>query len=325
MSTEVDLARAAEVLGSARSVVIGAHVDPDGDAVGSVLGLLHILDEAGISAVPVLPTAAGLPGTYAFLPGADRFRHTAGVEPPEVFVALDSPSPQRLADGEALARSASTLVMIDHHPDADADADGAITVFDPSAAATGCLVWRLAEHLGVAPDADAATCLYTAVLTDTGRFSYSNTDASTFLLAARMVDAGAHPNDIYSAVYENRSAGAQALLARALGRITPANGGRVAYAWVTDADFVETGALPSEGENLIDHVRALGGVDAVFLVKLSGPTARINLRAKGPTDVGSIARALGGGGHRAAAGATIDGDLEAALSLLLPLLPGGGA
>lgn len=323
MSTEAGLAQAAATLRGAKSVVIAAHVDPDGDAVGSALGLLHILDQAGIAATPILPTTGELPRTYAFLPGADRFRHVGDVDTPDVFVALDSPDPRRLVDGEALARAAGTLIMIDHHP--DAVPGDAVAVLDPTAAATGCLVWRLAGHLGVEPGPEAATCLYTAVLTDTGRFSYSNTDASTLTLAARMVEAGAHPNDIYSAVYENRSAGAQALLARALSRISIANDGHVAYSWVTDADFAETGALQAEGENLIDHVRALGGVDAVFLVKANGGTARVNLRAKGSTDVGSIARSLGGGGHRAAAGVTMQGDLQTAVERLLPLLPGGAA
>lgn len=322
MSTGAGLARAAEALRGARSVVVGAHIDPDGDAVGSILGLMHVLDQVGIPVVPVLPSRAELPETYAFLPGVERFRHAEQIDIPAVFVSLDSPELRRLGDAQALAAAADTLIMIDHHPDASADT--AIAVLDASAAASGCLVWQLAEQLGIAPGAPAATCLYTAVLTDTGRFSYSNTDASTLILAARMVDAGAHPNDIYSAVYENRSLGAQALLARALGRITLANHGRVAYSWVTDEDYAETGALPPEGENLIDHVRALGGVDAVFLVKTNGMTSRVNLRAKGSADVGSVARTLGGGGHRAAAGATVEGDLGQVLSLLLPLLPGGG-
>jgi len=322
VSSGVGFAQVAEVLRGARSVVIGAHIDPDGDAIGSILGLMHILDEVGTKVTPILPSAASVPQTYAFLPGVDRFRHVDEVATPDVFVALDTPVTHRLADGESLARAAATLVMIDHHP--DAVAKDAIAVFDSSAAAAGCLVWQLATHLEVTPNAQAASCLYAAVLTDTGRFSYSNTDAATLILAAQMIDAGAHPNEIYRAIYENRSAGAQALIARVLSRITLVNEGRIAYAWVSQSDFAETGALPSEGENLIDHVRALGGVDAVFLVKKNGGAVRISLRAKGQTDVGSVARALGGGGHRPAAGVTIDGDLETALGRLLPLLPGGG-
>lgn len=321
MSLKDDLARAAAAISSARSIVVGAHIDPDGDAIGSILGLLHILDQAGFEAVPVLPTASPLPSTYAFLPGADRFVHADQVEAPQVFIALDTPAMHRLGDAEPLARAAETLVMIDHHP--DGVAGDAITVFDATAAATGSLIWDLSTHLGVSPGVQAATCLFTALFTDTGRFSYSNTTASTLVLAAQMVDAGAQPNDIYTAVYESRSIGAQALTARVLSRITLANGGRIAYSWITEADFEETNALPAEAENLIDHVRALGGVDAVFLVKTNGDTSRVSLRAKGGVDVGSVARALGGGGHRAAAGVTIDGDRETALSSVLPMLPGG--
>jgi len=254
-----DMQQAAQALLSARTVAIGSHVDPDGDAIGSTLGLLFALRQAGIEAIPVLPTTAPLPRTYTFLPGTDAYRHAEDLEAPDVFVSLDCPALRRLADSEPLARAAGTLIMVDHHPDAVAEGD--IAIFEPRAAATGCLVWQLADSLGVKPGAEAATCLYTALLTDTGRFSYSNTTAFTLRIAADMVDAGAHPNEIYSAVYENRSAGAQALLARTLGRTALANDGRVAYSWVTEADFAETGALPAEAENLIDHVRALGGVE----------------------------------------------------------------
>jgi phosphoesterase RecJ-like protein len=314
--------QAARALREATSVLIGAHVDPDGDAVGSTLGMMFVLESAGIGSAPVLPTDDPLPSTYAFLPGADRFILASDAAAPDVFVALDSPDPRRLVLAEPLARAARTLVMIDHHP--DASPGDAIAILDPEAAATGCLVWELARHLGVEPDSRTATCLYAALLTDTGRFSYSNTSAKTFRVAAEMVAAGAVPNDIYSAIYENRSAGAQALLSRALGRITFANGGRVAYSWVRDADFEETGARPAEGENLIDHVRALGGVEAVFLVKVNGDgKSRVSLRAKDSADVGSAARELGGGGHRAAAGVTLPGGLDDALAAVLPLLPGG--
>lgn len=322
MTLSGSFSRAARALREASSVLIGAHVDPDGDAVGSALGMMFVLESAGIPSVPVLPTGDPLPSTYAFLPGADRFIPAADAAVPDVFVALDSPDPRRLVLAEPLARAARTLIMIDHHP--DASSGGATAILDPEAAATGCLVWELARHLGVEPDERAATCLYTALLTDTGRFSYSNTTAETFRVAAEMVAAGAAPNEIYCAVYENRSAGAQALLSRALGRITFANDGRVAYSWVYDADFTETGARPAEGENLIDHVRALGGVEAVFMVKVNDDgKSRVSLRAKDSADVGSVARQLGGGGHRAAAGVTLPGGLDDALAAVLPLLPGG--
>ncbi len=309
------------VLRTATRVVIGAHVDPDGDAIGSSLGLAFALDSIGVPNSVVLGSGSACPSTYAFLPGAERLAAPAPVEGPYVFVALDSPDLRRLGQAADLARGAETLVMMDHHP--DALAEGHLNYVDSTAPATGAIVWELLPHLGATPDANVATCLYTAVLTDTGRFSYSNTSPETLRIAADIVDAGAHPHDIYTAVYENRSPGAQQLVGRTLERVTLANGGRVAYSWIDDSDFAVTGALPEEAENLIDFVRALGGVDVVFLAKVNGTTVRGSLRAKSDADVGAIARELGGGGHRAAAGFVFDGDLETCLERLLPLLPGG--
>ena len=311
----------AAALRSASRVTIGSHVDPDGDAMGSCLGLAHALDSIGIKCLLVLAEGASVPVTYEFLPGSDRFVAAATAEAPDVFVALDSPRTRRLGDSEAIALAAGVLVMIDHHP--DAVPEGSINYFDSSAAATGAIVWQLLPYLGVKPDTTIATCLYAALLTDTGRFSYSNTTPHTLRIAAEMTAAGAHPNDIYTAIYENRSPGAQRLVGLTLSRVTLANGGRVAYSWVTSDDFAAFDARPEEAENLIDFVRALGGVDAVLLAKVDDGTVKASLRAKGDLDVGSIARALGGGGHRAAAGFTHAGDMDSLLATVLPLLPGG--
>jgi phosphoesterase RecJ-like protein len=311
----------ASALRAAEHVVIGSHVDPDGDAIGSSLGLSFALDLIGVSNSVVLGSGSACPATYTFLPGSERLVAPQPLDGPYVFIALDSPDLRRLGQSADLARAATTLLTIDHHP--DALAEGSENIIDPAAAATGVLVWDLLPHLGVIPDARVATCLYAAILTDTGRFSYSNTTPETLRIAADMVDAGAHPHDIYTAVYENRSAGAQQLVGRTLERVRLANGGRVAYSWITEADFTDTGALPEESENLIDFVRALGGVDVVFLAKVNGSAVRCSLRSKSDADVGAVARILGGGGHRAAAGCTVEGGLEDLLERLLPLLPGG--
>lgn len=321
MTASAALEAAGAALRSASHVTIGAHVDPDGDAIGSSLGLAHALDTLGVPNTLICSSAVGCPSTYAFLPGSDRFVAASSIDAPDVFVALDSPDLGRMGDAAGPAAQARTLVVIDHHP--DAVAAGQINVLDADAAATAILIWRLLPHLGVLPDAKIATCLYAGLLTDSGRFSYSNTTAGTLRIAAEMVEAGAAPNEIYTAVYENRSAGAQQLVGRTLARVTLANGGRVAYSWIDGNDFAETGALPEEAENLIDYVRALGGVEAVILAKVNGDTVRASLRAKTSVDVGAVARAFGGGGHRAASGLTFEGDLQGLLARLLPMLPGG--
>ncbi len=315
------LADAARALKGAGSVVVCAHVHPDGDAVGSALGLVLALRELGIDAVPTLADGTAAPATYAFLPGHDLYRVASSLAAPEVFVALDSPSWARLADAEDLARRSATVVTLDHHP--DNTCYGAVNVVDPVAAATGQIVWRLLPLLGVRPTPDIAFALYVALMTDTGRFSYGNTDEAVLRDAASMLDAGADPFAAYAAVYEARSHGYLRLLGLTLQRVTQANDGHVAYSWITDADIESSRALPEETEDLVDVVRTVAGVEAVVLFKPTGDSTRVSLRAKGTFDVGRAARALGGGGHHAASGATVPGGLEEALAAVLPLLPGG--
>jgi phosphoesterase RecJ-like protein len=315
------IAEAARALKGARLAVVCAHVHPDADAVGSALGLVLALRELGIDAVPVLADGDGPPATYAFLPGFELYRTVESLAVPDVFVALDAPSWDRLGDAEDLARRAGKVVTIDHHP--DSDLFGAENVVDPTAAATGQILWRMLPALGVAPTRDIAQCLYVAVMTDTGRFSYGNTDEAVLRDAAAMLDAGADAFGAYAAVYESRSACYMRMLGLTLSRVTHANGGLVAYSWITDEDIASCGALPGETEDLVDVVRTVGGVEAVLLLKPNDTETRVSLRAKGSFDVGAVARVLGGGGHHAASGATVLGSLDQALAAILPLLPGG--
>lgn len=317
----LDIEAASRAIRSASRVVICGHVSPDGDCMGSVLGLTLGLRTLGIDAVPTLADERPAPVTYAFLPGHDLFRAASDLEPPALFVALDAASLDRLGSAVPLAEAADMIVNIDHH--AGAEAFGHVNAVDPDAAAVGQILWHMLPSLGVEASPGIATCLYVAVMTDTGRFSYGNTDPAVLRDAAAMVEAGADPFHAYSAVYEARSASYLRLLGIALSRVTHANKGRVAYSWIAEEDLAATGTLPEETEDLVDVVRSVGDVEAILLVKLVDGQARVSLRAKGPADVGSAARALGGGGHRAAAGATVKGGLDEALAAVLPLLPGG--
>lgn len=312
---------AAEAMLGARTVVLCGHVNADGDSAGSVLGLALALRAAGIDAIPTSADPEGGPRAYSFLPGFDLFRPAAGLAAPDVFVAMDAPNASRLGEAENLAHEAGTLVVLDHHP--DSACFGHINVVDWRAAAVGQIVWRLLPALGVAPTRDIAQCLYVAVMTDTGRFSYGNTDSSALRDAAAMVDAGADPHATYEAVYERRSAGFLRLLGVVLSRVTHANGDKVAYSWYEPQDLVVTGARMDETEDLVDFVRTVGDVDVVFLLKAGEGDCRVSLRAKDSFDVGSVARSLGGGGHAAAAGASCPGGIDEALEAILPQLPGG--
>jgi len=305
----------------ASSVVVCAHVRPDGDAMGSVLALTLALRENGIPAVPTLAHGSHTPSTYSFLPGFNLFVPVHDLEAPQVFVALDSPNLDRIGDAAKLAKAAETVIVIDHHP--DTLAFGNVLLHNSAAAATGEIVWDLVKQLAEPPSADVAQCCYVGLVTDTGRFCYDNTTADSFRAAAEMVDAGANPAEIAVAVFQSRSAASLAIESRAMSRLTLANGGRVAYAWVTDADFEELAVQSEEAESLPDAVRVLEGIDVAMLLRQAGGEVRGNLRSKAGFDVSAVARHFGGGGHRAASGFTFSGTLEQLLPQILALMPGG--
>lgn len=319
----VEYLRAAQALAGAASAVVCGHVDADGDAIGSVLGLTHALRRLGIAATPALAEDRDAPDTYAFLPGSSLLRRASELDAPSVLVAVDTPNPERLGTAAALAERAGTTIVLDHHPDNALYGD--INLVDPGAAAVGQIVWRLLPLLDLAPDADIALCLYVALLTDTGRFQYSNSNSTVLRDAAAMIDAGLDAHAVYERVYESQTLEHMEIVGLVKSRVRLANGGHVAYSWVTDDDFLQTGALLETTENLVDAIRVIGGVDVVFLAKLAGGDCRVSLRAKGHADVGGVARHFGGGGHVAAAGFSFECDFDGMLARLLPLLPGAEA
>lgn len=318
------LHHAAVALRRAPSVIVCAHVRPDGDAIGSALGLVLALRELGVPAIPTLADNRDAPSTYSWLPGFGLYVAASDLEAPAVFVALDTPNLERLGAARELAESADTLVVIDHHP--DACEYGHVHVLNPRASATGQLVWQLLRALEVKPTPDIALCCYTALLTDTGRFSYQNTTPDSLRDAADMIDAGVDPSEVARLVYQTRTSASLALEARAMSRLTYANDDLVAYTWVDDADFEETFARAEEAEHLPEAIRVVDCIEVALLLRQRGTEVRGNLRAKTNFDVGAVARSLGGGGHAAAAGFTVfDSTVSTVLEQILPMLPGGAS
>lgn len=313
--------RAAVHLRNAASVVVCGHVRPDGDAVGAVLGITLALREAGIPAVPTLADDREPPSTYSFLPGFGLYAAARDLEVPAVFVSVDSPNAERLGIARDLALAAETLVVIDHHP--DNTGFGAVNIVDSAASASAQLVWHLLEPLEVAPNPEIAQCCYVGLVTDTGRFQYDNTTPQTLRDAAAMLEAGVDPAEVSRLVYQERSSASLALEARLLSRLALENDGRVAWAWLDDADFIATGARPEEAEHLPDAIRVIAGIEVAVLLRSIGGEVRGNLRSKTGYDVGAVARHYGGGGHRAASGFTFVGSIDDLVPDLMSRLPGG--
>jgi len=287
-----------------RALMLG-HVHPDADVLGTLLALGLALESREWTVVYGGPHPA--PAILDFLPGVERYRVLRQVEGAfDVAVLTDCPNPDRTQGLLDQARaSARRVVNIDHHP--DNRRYGHVNWIDPTASATGELVYELLEALDLAISPAVATNLFTAIHTDTGSFRYSNVTPDTFRIAASLVAAGADPAFVSTALYERREREALRWLAEVLARVQVSEDGRVA--WVA----LPAGLVPEsfvEAEDLVNYPRSIDSVRVACLLREREGQVKVSLRGKGEVDVNRIAARFGGGGHRNAAGCTVAGPLE---------------
>jgi phosphoesterase RecJ-like protein len=310
-----------QLIGAHRRFLLATHVHPDGDAVGALVGLGLFLDELGKDALFIMDDP--VPRIYQFLDPDGRVRrYDPERDDPQIAacdaaVVLDVGSLDRVGRvGEALRKHSVPTACIDHHATNDGFAD--INAVDRGAASTSSLVLDLMRAMGRTPSARAAEALFTGLATDTGWFRFPNASPQALRDAAELIESGAEPSRIYGKVYEELSWPRTRLLGRAMATLQEDAGGRIAYFTVTREMFQETGALESEVEGFVDNFREIGGVEIIifFRERPEGGT-RVSMRAKGDADVGSLAASLGGGGPRAAAGATLDDPLSSAIPTVL--------
>lgn len=315
-----DPERLARVLEGARAVGLASHVNPDGDSVGALLALTMALEGEGKKAYASLPDPAGFPPQYLFLPGRDRLGFPGGFpDDLDVFVALDCSNRERLDSLQEAALAAPLLINIDHHE--DNTYYGTHNLVDVKASSTSEMVFELMGEAGWRMTPEIATCLYTGVVTDTGRFRHRSTSPRTFMVASRLAEAGADIHRVVEQVYENQSPAYVRLVGRVLQRMRILEDLGLAYGSVTRTDLAETGATLPETEDLIDHLRSVRGTRLAALFKeLEDGKVRVSLRSRAGFEAGPIARAMGGGGHAMAAGYTSDLDLEGSIRELLEAL-----
>lgn len=299
---------AIQAIKDARSILLIAHRNPDGDAIGSQLGLFHALRDAGWNVH--MHNVDGIPRVYRFLPGSEHIRE--GELPPmnpspDLVVSVDCGELYRLGiPRERL--NGGRILNIDHH--ATNSRFGDINLVVPEAAATGAIVLELIDRLGLPLSRAAASAIYVALMTDTGSFRHANTTDKEHLMAARLIKAGANPWEIAKGVYESSTLERIRLLAACLGTLELHDHGRSAWLYVDDKMYQNTGTDVEDTEGFIEYGRALIGVEiAVFLRPEEGGW-KVSFRSKGDLDVGRLAGTLGGGGHRHAAGCTLPGDLN---------------
>ncbi len=298
------------------TVLITSHSRPDGDAVGSMLAVAGILDQLGIGVDLVL--ADPVPQVYATLPAVDRIRISPDIEPARYAGAI-------VLECDGLARTGLSgletlpLFNLDHH--ITGAAFGTLNWIDWTACAVAALVYKLAQLMQVQVTPAMATCLYTAVFTDTGAFTYPGTALSSFALASELIALGADADAVARDVLYSVSAAHIRLLGIALSRMHIRE--TVAWSYITQNDLAAVDATDEDSEGTVTYLISIAGIHAaVFLRELpkepdSEQRFRVSLRSKSTLDVSAIAATCGGGGHRNAAGCILTGDLHSNVTMLL--------
>jgi len=289
--------------------VLTSHARPDGDAVGSSLGFSQILRSMGKQAEVVLRD--GVPRIYHSLPYADKVvkaERVNGNYQAAIILECDSIQRTRLQGLED-----RFLINIDHHASARPFAH--VNWIDPKAVATAEMIYRLAREAGVQISAEIATCLYTAVLTDTGSFMFAGTNEHTFELARELVLAGADPARCARNIYFGHSTAKMRLLGAALSKLQ--REGPLAWISVSQEQMERCQAREEDCEGLVNYALSIHDVEvAAFFRELPDSRFRVSLRSKGGYDVAAIAQRFGGGGHRCASGCSLDGPLSAAAAAI---------
>lgn len=300
--TELD--QAADAIQGASSVALACHVAPDGDALGSMLALHHLCLANGKPSVASWPEPFTVAPHYEYLPGLDLATKPEDFPAhPEVMLTFDCGSLDRLGGLAASARSARELIVVDHH--ASNDHYGTINVIDTEAAATAVLVRQLAERLGWNLTHEAAICLYTGLVTDTGRFQYANTTPSVFALAEELATFDLPIASMTRQLFEQHRFAYLQMMGACLARAELDRELRFVATWVTNFDLDGFEVDVDETEGLIDMVRRTAEADVACVCKETRDGIRVSLRSvSDDIDVSAIAARFGGGGHRFAAGFT---------------------
>jgi phosphoesterase RecJ-like protein len=322
-STEVltsDIDRVADAIRTGDRFLLTTHENPDGDALGSLLGMHRVLEALGKDTVMFLAAKEfPLPVEYRFLPLEEVFHEPPADIADRVVIFLDCGNIDRMPV-DFLQNGQNKVINVDHHH--DNTRFGTINLVDVDASCTAEIVFDLAGLLDVQLTQEMANALYVGLVTDTGKFMYENTDARSHRMASGLIEAGVQVNEVYRRLYEHAPIEKLKLLARALEGVTLRDGGRLAVTYISSEDYAVTGASEALTEGIIDHLRTIDGAAVAAVVRDQsdgGRAARkVSMRSTdGRVDVSAIARQHGGGGHQRAAGFGTDLEYEEVVEFLI--------
>ena len=316
----IDWSPFVEFVNSHQRFLIMTHVRPDGDALGSEIGLACALRHLGKSARVAIASDLGPRYEFAnsettpierFEAPGDEFRDV------DAIIVVDTGTWNQLGDFGPFMRSMNCgKAVIDHHQ--TQDDLGGIRFVDTNAEAAGRLIYDATVSLGAPITAEAANALFLALATDTGWFRHSSVVPRTFDLAEELVRKGAKPTPLYDAIFGTSTLARMRLIGKALDRLKAEANGKIVYTEIHWSDYTETGAIPPDTEDLINYPRAVSGVEiALVFIEQRDGTTKVSFRAKESQDVGKLAEQFGGGGHRLASGATVKKPLAEARSAVL--------
>jgi len=310
----------------ANTILVATHVFPDGDALGSQLGLSNILEGMGKKIIRYSEEPVSY--LYDFLPDCDKLVcELPDLAEVDCAIVLDCGDCYRLGKALEALLTIQPMIVIDHH--AGHKDFGDLRWVQSGRASTGDMVYELAKALGAEVSLDAAYCLYAAIVSDTGSFKYASTTASTFAIAGELVDKGVNPEQVAAKLFDNFTESRLHLLQAVLSTLELCAGGRLAMITATQAMFEMTGAGPEDTESFINYPRSLSSVRVAVFLKEKAGTISVSIRSKGSQyDVAEVARKLGGGGHRNAAGCkfrngeTLQEARKQIIAMLMPLVEG---
>lgn len=293
------------LLKSAKTAVVAAHIDPDGDAIGSMLALGMALEQKGLTVT--LYCADQVPRVYRFLPGVERIKKELLLQQRfDLGFVVDSSDISRIGDRIDLRQAVPVIVNIDHHPDNTRFGD---VNYVTNASSVAEEIYDLSHYLKIKIDKRIADCLYAAMITDTGNFRYENTSVKTFMIAAELLKAGVNTHEISTRIYDTKSIPSVKVSARALSDIKFSLDHKAAWTAVTEEMMAETGAKADDLIGIVDRIRAIEGVEVAVFFRQEKGKVKINFRSKEKINVCEIAKRFGGGGHVRAAGAAVEGEL----------------
>jgi bifunctional oligoribonuclease and PAP phosphatase NrnA len=306
MDNQASISALLELIRERDSFAVTSHIRPDGDAIGSSLGLMHLLEAMGKRATVVFVDE--IPPNFHFLPGVDRISNVFPSVDAAILLECDSLVRCSIDRSEFDRVQPVLTINIDHHRTGREFAD--FNWIDPEAAAVGAMVYDLVVATGVKITTEIADCLYAAILTDTGSFNFSGTAASTFAMAERLIQSGTSASKIARAIYACNPASKVRLLGIALSNLQIDEA--VCWSYVTLEEMESVAASVEDCEGVANHLIGIAGIEAaVFLRELPGQNQfRLSLRSRGNVDVSKVAETFGGGGHQSASGCSVEGSLS---------------